>query len=120
MEKIQLIAIAISFAYLALVCALIIRRKLREEFAILWLFFSVLLVVFSIWRVAFIYLADLLGVYDAPNIIFTSVIGLICFYLLHLSIVSSKLLKDNKQMAQKLGELEKALKDATQGENDSL
>lgn len=120
MEKIQLIAILISFAYLFLVCVLIIRKKLREEFALLWLFFSVLLIVFSIWRSAFLHIAQLLGVYDPPNIIFTSAIGLICFYLLHLSIVASKLLKENKQMAQKIGTLEKALNELIQEKNSSL
>lgn len=105
MAKIQIIAISVSLLFLLYIVRLIIKGKLREEYSIVWIICTLVLIVFSFWRDALEISADLLGVYDAPNLVFTGAIFAIFIYLLHLSIVVSKLHNQNKQLAQELAML---------------
>lgn len=57
-------------------------------------------------------MSKLFGVFEAPNLVFTACIFAILVYLLHLSVVASKLHNQNKQMAQDIALLkEKVFKD---------
>ncbi len=102
MAKIQIIAITISLLFLLYIVRLIIKGKLREEYSIVWIVCTIVLILFSFWRNGLELLATILGVYEAPNLIFTGAIFAIFIYLLHLSIVVSKLHSQNKQLAQEI------------------
>jgi hypothetical protein len=102
MEKIQIISIAVSSVFLFYIAWLIIKGRLREEFSISWIACTIILVVFSFWRNGLEVFADLLGVKDAPNLVFTGAIFAILIYLLHLSVAVSKLQNQNKELAQEL------------------
>jgi hypothetical protein len=102
MEKIQIISISVSLIFLAYIGYLIIRGKLREEYSIIWIICTVVLVVFSFWRKGLDYFADLLGIIAPPNIVFTAAIFAILIYLLHLSVVVSKLQSKTKILSQEI------------------
>jgi hypothetical protein len=102
MERIQVIAIAASLCFLFYIGRLIIKGKLREEYAIVWIVCTIILVVFSFWRSGLDVVAHIVGVYAPPNLIFTGAIFAIFIYLLHLSIVVSKLQEQNKTLAQEI------------------
>lgn len=102
MVKIQIIAILVSLLFLLYIVRLIIRGKLREEYSIVWIVCTIILILFSLWRDGLELIADFVGVYEAPNLIFTGAIFAILIYLLHLSIVVSKLHSQNKQLAQEI------------------
>ena len=102
MEKIQIIAIIVSLLFLLYISKLILKRKLREEYAIIWILSTCILILFSLWRNGLQVFADLLGVIEAPNLVFTGAIFAILIYLLHLSVTVSKLQRQNKTLAQKL------------------
>ena len=102
MEKIQIIAIIVSLLFLLYISKLILKRKLREEYAIIWILSTSILILFSFWRNGLQVFAELLGVIEAPNLVFTGAIFAILIYLLHLSVTVSKLQKQNKTLAQKL------------------
>lgn len=102
MAKIQIIAITASLLFLFYIVRLIIKGKLREEYSIVWIICTIILIVFSFWRNGLEVIAKLMGVYEAPNLIFTGAIFAILIYLLHLSVVSSKLHNQNKQLSQEL------------------
>lgn len=109
MAKIQIIAIAISLLFLLYIIRLIIKGKLREEYSIVWIVCTIVLIVFSFWRNGLEVMAKLLGVYEAPNLIFTGAIFAILIYLLHLSVVISKLQSQNKQLAQDIALLKEKM-----------
>lgn len=109
MAKIQIIAIAISLLFLLYIIRLIIKGKLREEYSIVWIVCTIVLIVFSFWRNGLEVMANLLGVYEAPNLIFTGAIFAILIYLLHLSVVISKLQSQNKQLAQDIAILKEKM-----------
>jgi hypothetical protein len=105
MAKIQIIAITISLLFLLYIVRLIIKGKLREEYSIVWIVCTIVLIAFSLWREGLEIIANILGVYEAPNLVFTGAIFAIFIYLLHLSIVVSKLHSQNKQLAQEIAML---------------
>lgn len=109
MAKIQIIAIATSLLFLLYIVRLIIKGKLREEYSIVWIVCTVVLILFSFWRDGLEIMANLLGVYEAPNLIFTGAIFAIFIYLLHLSVVVSKLQSQNKQLAQDIAMLKEKM-----------
>ncbi|NNU33428.1 DUF2304 domain-containing protein [Mucilaginibacter sp. S1162] len=100
MARIQIITIITSLLFLLYISRLIIKGKLREEYAIVWCVCTGILVIFSFWRSGLEVMSKLFGVYEAPNPVFTACIFAILIYLLHLSVVASKLHQQNKQMAQ--------------------
>jgi hypothetical protein len=109
MERIQIIAIIINFLFLLFIARLIIKGKLREEYAIVWLICTVLLVIFSFWRNGLEVFADAFGIFDAPNLLFSGFIFIILIYLLHLSIVNSKLQKNITNLTQEIALLKQKI-----------
>jgi len=110
MAKIQIIAIAVSLLFLLFIVRLIIKGKLREEYSIVWISCTLLLIVFSFWRDGLEVIAHLTGVYEAPNLVFTAAIFAVFIYLLHLSVVVSKMQGQNKQLAQEIALLKERMK----------
>ena len=108
--KIQIIAIVLSLGFLAYIGRLIIKGKLREEYSFVWLVGTLILIIFSFWRDGLEIMAKLLGVFDAPNLVFMVAIFAVFIYLLHLSVTVSKLQSNNKELAQKLTLLNEKLK----------
>jgi len=98
--KIQIIAILLSIGFLFYIGRLIIKGKLREEYSFVWVFGTLMLILFSFWRDGIEVVAKMLGVFAPPNLIFTSIIFVILIYLLHLSVVVSKLQTNNKELSQ--------------------
>ncbi|HET6243293.1 MAG: DUF2304 domain-containing protein [Bacteroidetes bacterium] len=110
MEKIQIIAIVVSIAFLLYIGRLIVKGKLREEYAIVWIISTIILVVFSFWRSGLDVVAEMFGIYAPPNLVFTGAIFAILIYLLHLSVVGSKLQQQNKTLAQEIALIKEELK----------
>ena len=112
--RIQIISIIVSLAFLYYVSRLIVKGKLREEYAIFWIISTILLITFSVWRDGLVVFAELFGVYDAPNLVFTAAIFAIFVYLIHLSVVVSKLHEKNRSMAQEMALLKTELRELKQ------
>ena len=100
--KIQIVTIIVSLLFSLYVSRLIIKGKLREEYAIFWFICTLLLIIFSFWRNGLEVMAGFFGVYEAPNLVFTAAIFAVLLYILHLSVVISGLHAGNKTLAQEL------------------
>jgi hypothetical protein len=107
--KIQIIAILLSIGFLFYIGRLIIKGKLREEYSFVWVFGTLMLILFSFWRDGIEVVAKMLGVFAPPNLIFTSIIFVILIYLLHLSVVVSKLQTNNKELSQTIAMIKNKL-----------
>jgi hypothetical protein len=110
MDKIQIIAIATSLLFLLYIGWLIVKGRLREEYAIIWILCTIILIVFSFWREGLQVMADLFGVAAPPNLVFTGAIFAVLIYLLHLSVTVSRLQEQNKKLAQDVTLLREAMK----------
>ena len=102
MAKIQIITIVANILFILYISRLIIKGKLREEYAIVWVICTVILMLFAFWRNGLEVMARITGVYVAVNLVFTGFIFAILIYLLHLSVVASKLYNDYKKLAQEV------------------
>ena len=102
MLRIQVITIIASILFLFAVSRLIIKGRLREEYAIIWISFTGILVAFSLWQKGLRLMSNLFGVDIPANLVFTISIFICLVYLLHLSVIASKLQKQNKLMAQEM------------------
>lgn len=109
MARVQIITIIIDLLFVLYISSLIIKGKLREEYAIVWIICTALLTIFSFWRNGLEVMARLVGVYAAPNLVFTVLIFLIMIYLLHLSVANSRLHKHINTLAQDLALLKEKL-----------
>lgn len=110
MVRVQIIAIATSLIFLLYIGRLIVKGRLREEYSFVWIVSTIVLLVFSFWRDGLEVVANFLGVYEAPNLVFAAAIFIIMIYLLHLSTVSSKLQEQNKKLTQEIALLCEKLK----------
>lgn len=110
MEKIQVIAIITSILFLLYIARLIVKGKLREEYAFVWVLCTAVLILFSFWREGLEVAAKIFGIYAPPNLIFTGAIFALIIYIVHLSVTVSKLQEQTKILAQELAMLKQLQK----------
>ncbi|MGZ4088949.1 MAG: DUF2304 domain-containing protein, partial [Bacteroidia bacterium] len=99
---IQVVCIALTALFLLFIFRLIVRRKLREEFSIIWIITAIILNVLSFWRGGLDLLARLLGVYYAPSLLFMLLFFAIIVYLVHLSVINTRQQDKLKMLAQEM------------------
>lgn len=107
--RIQILSIALALAFMFFIFRLIAKGKLREEYSIIWIICTVILLVFSFWRNGLDVVANLLGVYYAPSLIFLGAIFAIVIFLVHLSVVNSKQHRQIKDLTQEMALLKEKL-----------
>ena len=109
---ISILAAIASAALLAVVFELIRSRRLREQYALLWLLTGVVLLVLSAWRDGLNTIAGWFGVQTYPPAILFAVGALfVLVVLLHYSTVISRLSDQNTILAQRLALLEQQLRE---------
>ena len=102
MTRVTLFSICASAALLLYILEMVRRRKLREEYSILWLAGSVVILVLSLKRGWLISIALSVGIAYPPSFLFLVGILFILLILIHFSIAISKLHQMNKKMAQEI------------------
>lgn len=106
---IQIISLSVALLVMFFIGRLIIRGKLREEYAILWIICTLILIVFSVWRRGLEQIALALGVYYPPALAFLAAIFAILIFLVHLSTVVSKHQNQIKTLSQEIALLKHEL-----------
>lgn len=99
----QYIGIVVSVAFLLFIIELIRKRHIKESYAILWLFFGVVLLVFSIWRNGLNATALFLGIAYPPAMLFIILILASLLVLIQYSVVITKLSLRLNRLTQELG-----------------
>jgi hypothetical protein len=105
----QVIAIAVSISLFLFILYLVRKKKIKEEYSLLWLFSSLVFIVFSIWRNGLEYFAALMGIAYPPAALFLILLLAIFLILIEFSINISKLSEKNKVLAQELALLQNEL-----------
>jgi hypothetical protein len=100
--RVTLFSICASAALLLYILEMVRRRKLREEYSILWLFGSLAILVLSLKQNWLISIAHAVGIAYPPSFLFLVGILFIILILIHFSIAISKLHQMNKKMAQEM------------------
>ena len=84
------------------VLELVRRRRLKEEYSLLWLATAAALIILSLSRPVLDMLASAVGIIYPPSAIFLVAVIFVLFILLHYSIVLTRLTQENKENAQQL------------------
>lgn len=106
----QVLAVMGSVFIILSLVELVRRRKLKENYSLLWFAIAFVFLIFSLRRDLLTWLANLLGVDYAPAAIFLLLIAALYLLSLNFSIVLSGLSERNKELAQKTGLLELEIK----------
>lgn len=102
MSRVTLFSICASAALLLYILEMVRRRRLREEYSILWLAGSVVILVLSLKQDWLVGIAHAVGIAYPPSFLFLVGILFILLILIHFSIAISKLHHMNKKMAQEI------------------
>lgn len=100
--NIYVIAVVLAAIFLIIVLELVRRQKLKEQYSLLWILFSIILLIVSFNVTIIEWISDRLGVKYAPAILF--LFGLLfCFaIILHLTIVITRLSSQVLRLTQEL------------------
>jgi hypothetical protein len=98
----QYIAIAVSISLFLFILYLVRKKKIKEEYSLLWLSSSIVFIFFSIWRDGLEYFAALMGIAYPPAALFLILLLAIFLILIEFSINISQLSEKNKILAQEL------------------
>ena len=106
-----------SLGFLVIVLELVRSKRLKEQYSLLWLFVSAIMMVLTLWRGLVERLAERLGVYYAPSLLF--IVGILFSFalILHYAIIISRLHSQNVRLAQELGVLNKRVDDLNEAVN---
>lgn len=113
--RVQIVAILASAALLLAVFELVRRKRLMERYALLWLFSTVVILGLAVWNDALDRFASAIGIYYAPSALFAVALGAIFALLLHFSLVVSRLVDQNKVLAQRLALLQHRVEELERG-----
>ncbi|AQG81584.1 DUF2304 domain-containing protein [Spirosoma montaniterrae] len=102
---IQIIGLTGATLFMLYIFRLIVRGQLREEYSIVWILCTIILIVFSIWRRGLEQISLALGVFYPPSLIFLAAIFAIIIFLVHLSVVVSRLQNHIKTLTHELAYL---------------
>jgi len=109
-KRIQYIAIIGSLFLLIFILELIRRKKIQEDYSLLWLFFGFIFFIFSLWRNGLDVVSRILGIAYPPAAIFLILLMAVFALLIHYSIIITRLSENNKTLAQAIGILELELR----------
>jgi len=105
-DRLSIIALLASLAFLFLVLELIRRRRLDEGYALLWLAFGLLFLGFSVWRRALDYLAAIVGIHYPPAALLLLLILGLFMVMIQFSLVITRQRHQIKALTQRLALLE--------------
>lgn len=109
-KRIQVFSIIGSLLLFLFILRLVKRKKLKEEYSLLWLGFGFIFILLSVFKPLLEIVANLLGILYAPAALLLILITSVFFILIQFSVVISKLAESNKNLIQEVGILKTELK----------
>jgi uncharacterized membrane protein len=97
-----MLAIVTSILIFLVIVELIRRGRLKERYALLWLFSSFLMLGLSLWRNALENISRLAGIYYPPSLLFLLAFLFLLLINLHFSVAVSELSEKNKKLTQEI------------------
>ncbi len=110
-ERIQIFAIIGSVVIFLLIVELIRKKKIIEQYSLLWFFFGIAFIVLSIWRDGLEWIAHLVGIAYAPAALLLILVIAIFLILVQFSVIISKLSIKNDKLVQEIALLKAQLEE---------
>ncbi|MBT0666298.1 glycosyltransferase family 2 protein [Geobacter pelophilus] len=102
-EKIQAFSLLFSLIIFTFIFGLVQKRRVKEEYSILWFLMSIFFIYLSLDKHAIDRFGDLFGVAYKPSILMLFTTAFTFLVLIHVSIIITKLSDQNKELIQELG-----------------
>ena len=102
LDRAMIFGLVASIGALIFILELVRRRKLKEEYSLLWLATALVLIVLSVSRPLLDVLANMVGIFYPPSALFLVAMVFVLFILLHFSTVLTRLTQESKENAQQL------------------
>ncbi len=117
MINIFLFSALFSLGFLVIVLELVRSKRLKEQYSLLWLFVGGIMLTLTLWRGLIERLAEQLGIFYAPSLLF--IVGILFSFalILHYSVIISRIHNQNVRLAQEIGVLNKKLEDLYESVN---
>ena len=117
MERSVIFTIFAALAALFLVLELVRRRRLREEYSLLWLATAFVMLLVSAWRDLLHGISAFVGIAYPPNLLFLLAALFLLLLLLYFSTVITRLTQENKEIAQEVALLRHELEQLRANDN---
>lgn len=117
-NRVQVFSIIGSLLLFLFILKLVKRKKLKEEYSLLWLAFGTIFIVLSIFKPLLEIVASIIGIVYAPAALLLILVISVFFILIQFSIVISKLAEGNKNLTQEVGILKAEIKKLQQSFKD--
>ena len=99
----QIFVVLVGVAMLMFILNLVRRKRLREQYSLLWILSAVVLVLSALFIRQVDRLAHLVGIYYPPAFLFLIAILMVLTLQFHFSTVISNLREQNRNLTQDLG-----------------
>jgi hypothetical protein len=119
LDRTILIALGGAFALLISVLELVRRRRLREQYSILWLLTSLVVLVLASNRTLLDLLARSMKIAYPPSALFVIGFGFLLLITLHFSTVISRLTQENESLAQEMAILRQQIRELEKSEGET-
>lgn len=102
--------LVVSAVLALLIFQLIRRKKLKEQYSLLWFMIVAVMLLLSIWGEPLTWLSEATGIQLPSNTLFVLAILFLFGMALHFSLLVSRLTDQSKMLAQKLALLDRDLR----------
>ena len=99
----RLVALILGVALLIFIIDLVRRRKLKEEYSVLWVTTAIVMLVLSVWFELLVWITDLIGGVAPSSTLFFFGLLFVFFMLLHFSLRVSALERQLVSLVQEIG-----------------
>lgn len=113
-DRTMVVGVIGSIGVLLFILEMVRRRRLREEYSLLWLATGAVLLILSLSRPLLDVLANAIGIFYPPSALFVVAMMFVLLILLHFSMVITRLTQENKQTAQQIALLRRELLETRQ------
>ncbi len=117
MSRIQIVALIVSILLILLIFQLIRRKKLKEQYSLLWFLTVAVILLLSLWDAPLFKLSRAVGIAIPSNMLFLLALLFLFGMALHFSLLVSRLTDQTKMLAQKLALLDRDLRKERQADN---
>ncbi|RAV19852.1 DUF2304 domain-containing protein [Paenibacillus contaminans] len=112
------VSIVFCLAFVFITVELIRRQKIAERYALLWLSLGLVMVLLSLFPKLLQTVAELLGIFYAPSLLFLIGSAFALLLIMHVTMVISRLHRKVTRLIQELALLKAALGDDRDGRSD--
>ncbi|MFA6000990.1 MAG: DUF2304 domain-containing protein [Thermoleophilia bacterium] len=110
MSRIQVVSLVIGIALAAVIFQLIRKKKLKEQYSLLWFLTVAVILLLAVWEGLLGKISSAIGISLPSNALFLLALLFLFGMALHFSMLVSRLTDQSKMLAQKLALLDRDLR----------